>query len=378
MDIDKIRSLLPSAIPDDLYSLKPGDVAYFVPIDGINSWSAHLITDVFFYFRKLYKDNDVTVRLLPTDNVLLIGTFAGRSIHETGSPYQVVVSTKDTIAGFASQYFGEDVQSIVERVPYPGVISRLSVSTKEPLVVNLYPENCPEKEMCKTCPFIDRGEGSSHTRVLQAKPAPGSKEEKELIKKQEDKLYSLLRECYVLDIEPDINKARKKLEKAINDTTEYNLTIKVERNKEHHGNGEFSVFDIYVADGEKYKLDFTAAEKAVYLTFLLYGKKGIRVKETFGDFYEISQYIYSKMPFDERCDTTAASMVNSQNAPMDFEVYLKTLRGYLSTIRTKVAKKVLQPKTAIEFAIEGYKDEAFCIKRSTPEIRKQLKRDLHL
>lgn len=378
MDFDKIRSQLPSAIPDDLYCLKPGDVAYFVPIDGVNYGSAHLITDVIVYFQKLYKDNDVRVRILPTDNVLLIGTFAGRSIHETGSPYQVVVSTKDTIAGFASLFFGEDVQSIVERVPNPGVYSRLSVSTKEPLVVSLYTENCPEKEMCSTCPFIDRGDGSSYTRVLQAKPEPGTKEEKELIKKQEDKLYSLLRECYVLDIEPDIDKTRKKLEKAINDTTDYNLTIKVERNQAHHGNGEFSVFDIYVADGEKYKLDFTAAEKAVYLTFLFYGQKGIRVAETFWDFRETSQKIYIQMPFDERCDTTAAGMMSSQNAPMDYEVYLKTLRGYLSTIRTKVARKVLQPKTAIEFAIEGYKDEAFCIKRSTREIRKQLKKDLHL
>ena len=104
----------------------------------------------------------------------MIGTFAGRSIHETGSPYQVVVSTKDTVAGFASLFFCEDVQSIVERVPNPGVYSRLSVSTKEPLVVSLYTENCPEKEMCSTCPFIDRGDGSSYTRVLQAKPEPGT------------------------------------------------------------------------------------------------------------------------------------------------------------------------------------------------------------
>ena len=79
------------------------------------------------------------------------------------------------------------------------------------------------------------------------------------------------------------------------------------------------------------------------------------------------------MPFDERCDTTAGDMVDD-----DYEVYLKTLRGYLSTIRTKVAKKVLQPKTAIEFAIEGYKDEPYCIRRSTPEICEQLKQDLHL
>ena len=378
MDIDELRPLLPSAIPDELYCLKPGDVAYFVPIEGINIWTTHLILDVLVYFRKLYRDNNVRVRILPTDNVLLIGTLAGRSIHETGSPYQVVVSTRDTIAGLASQYFGEDVQSIVERVPIAGASSLLSVSTKEPLVVSLYTENCPEKEMCSTCPFIDRGDGSSYARVLQAKPEPGTKEEKELIKKQEDKLYSVLRECYVLDIEPDIDKTRKKLENAINDTTDYNLTIKVERNQAHHGNGEFSVFDIYVADGEKYKLDFTAAEKAVYLTFLLYGQRGIRVAETFWDFRETSQKIYIQMPFEERCDTTAAGMMSSQNAPLDYEVYLKTLRGYLSTIRTKVARKVLQPKTAIEFAIEGYKDEAFCIKRSTREIQKQLKKDLHL
>lgn len=35
----------------------------------------------------------------------------------TGSHDLRAVSTRDTIAGFASQYFDEDVQSVVERVP---------------------------------------------------------------------------------------------------------------------------------------------------------------------------------------------------------------------------------------------------------------------
>ena len=376
MDIANLKNQLQSAIPGELYDIVPGQIVLFVPEDGITyhsiahmAWFEEVVED---YLVKRAKLKEVKLTVVATSNTLLIDCFAGRTQEDTGSPYKVFVCKERDLGGLFVAYYGLERETLKEvGIPCGDIFD-------DPIILTLDPKDRPVNKMCAACPYKDGDEGGYYTEVLHARPEPGTKEEKELIKKQEDKLYSLLRECYVLDIEPDIDKVRKKLEKAINDTTDYNLTIKVERNKEHHGNGEFSVFDIYVADGEKYKLDFTSAEKAVYLTFLLYGQKGIRVKETFWEFRETCQMIYGQMPFDERCDTTAAGMVNSQNAPMDYEVYLNTLRSYLSTIRTKVARKVLQPKTAIEFAIEGYKDEAFCIKQSTPEIRKQLKKDLHL
>ena len=370
-----ISSRIQLAIPAELYDIVPGQIAYFAPKCGLDPRTASQISDLFAFFREHYKNNSVKLSIVPTDNEILIDTFAGRNPNDDDYTFYVFVSVWKTVEVFASCIFDveEDMDVILERADKKRLESVQSLMNNSPTFVFVNPENHPENKMCLTCPYMDNNGGNYYTEVLQAKPEPGSKEEKKLIEKEEDKLYSLLRECYVLDVDLDIDKVRKKFDEAIHDTTDYNLIIKTERNKPHHGKGEFSVFDIYVADGEQYKLDLTAVEKAIYLTFLLYGDDGIRIAGTFWEFRRTSQMIYRQMPFDERCDTTAGDMVDD-----DYEVYLKTLRGYLSTIRTKVAKKVLQPKTAIEFAIEGYKDEAFCIKRSTREIRKQLKKDLHL
>lgn len=361
MDITKLKT----AIPEELYKIAPGQVILFVPKGGLTGksidylWEYGLMTDA-------CNIPDARISVVETDNEDLIDTFVGRKPQDDGNPYNIIVCENlCNVLAILSECYGVTTETLKETFPS-------SYGKVEPQFITVDLKDCPIKTACDSCPLLNGGTGGFVDEVLIAKPESGSKAEKDLIRKEEEKIYSVLRECYVLDLELDIDKVKKKLEKAINDTTDYNLIIKVERAQAHHGQGAFSVFDIYVADGEKYKLDFTAAEKAIYLTFLLYGKKGIRVAETFWEFRKTSQYIYSKMPFDERCDTTAGGMVEG-STPADYEVYLKTLRGYLSTIRTKVAKKVLNPKTAIEFAIEGYKDEPFSIKRSTSEIRKQLK-----
>lgn len=375
MSKTKISTHIPLAIPEELYHIEPGQIAYFTPKGGLDPRTASQISDLLACISgEYYNKNDVKLSIIPTDNEELIDIFAGRNPNDDGSTFYVFLSVWDTVSEFALCIFGkEDLEVILDRVEKKRKESEQSLMKNSPTIVWVNPEHHPEKKMCLTCPYMDNNGGNYYTEVLQAKPEPGSKEEKKLIEKEEDKLYSLMRECFVLDVDIDIDKVRKKFDEAINDTTDYNLIIKTERNKPHHGKGEFSVFDIYVADGDQYKLDLTAVEKAIYLTFLLYGDDGIRIAGTFWEFRRTSQLIYRQMPFDERCDTTAGDMVDD-----DYEVYLKTLRGYLSTIRTKVAKKVLQPKTAIEFAIEGYKDEPYCIRRSTPEICEQLKQDLHL
>ena len=378
MGIDFLRSYLSSVIPDELYNIEPGQVAYFVPRDGLDQYATIQLSSLYQYLRRLYKDNNIKVSIIPTSNEILIDLLAARNPYEVRSPYRIVVGTWDTIPGLLSQYSGEDMETIVERGPKPSIVSRgiRTKSTERPVVITLDPEkraDCsdsttPSAAMCSTCPFRDGGDDNYYTEVLQARPEPGTKEEKSLKSKEEKKLYSLLRECYVLDIDLDIDKVMQKFEKAVNSNVDHQLIIKAA----FHQDGIRHLCDycdIYVADDEKYKLDLTAVEKAIYLTFLLY-PQGIRIRETFWGFREICMRIYGKLPLKERFETEAGFRLDKN--PLR-DVYESTLRGYISTIRTKVAKKVSNPKTAIEFAIEGYKDQEFSIARNTPEIRAQIK-----
>ena len=373
--ISKIQHLIWANIPEELYEIAPGQVVYFVPQDGLSQSSANQLTYFYQYMRQLRRDKDIHLSIIPTSYEILIDSFACRNPYEVAPKYKVVVSSWDTIAGFASQLFGEDVEKIVERVPKPRIESHISISATDlPVVVSIDPKerpngsDCSVKDRCASCPYKDGDDGDYFTEVLQARPEPGSKEKKKLIEKEEKKLYSLLRECYVLDIELDIDKVRKKFEKAVNSNVDHQLIIKAA----FHVDGIRHLCDycdIYVADDKKYKLDLTAVEKAIYLTFLLY-PQGIRVRETFWGFRETCMIIYGKLPLEERFETDEGFRLDKN--PLR-DVYESTLRGYLSTIRTKVAKKVSNPKTAIEFAIEGYKDQEFGIARSTPEIRAQIK-----
>ena len=106
MDITKIKRTLQFAVPQELYDIAPGQVAYFVSKYGLTQFEIRILADLMIYFRRLHKDNDIRLSIIPTDNELLIGTLAGRNPEEIGAPFKVVVSTWDTVAGFASQYFG--------------------------------------------------------------------------------------------------------------------------------------------------------------------------------------------------------------------------------------------------------------------------------
>ena len=129
--------------------------------------------------------------------------------------------------------------------------------------------------------------------------------------------------------------------------------------------------DIYVAEGEEYKLDLTAGEKAVYLTFMLY-EDGIRIKETAeSSFRSITQKIYNQLPDDNKCEKTAGGILDTGD--VIYEIYEKTLRGDISNIRAEIDDKIANPLIAQDFAIEGFKNKEFGISNSTPELRAQIK-----
>ena len=143
MDIAKIKNNLRFATPTELYDIAPGQVVYFASKDGLCQFELIILADLLRYFRQLHKYNDIKLSIVPTDNELLIGTFAGRNPEEIDIPYKVVVSTWDTAAGFASQYFGEDIKEIVDREVKVLIASHIKITTDLPAIVEIDPENRP-------------------------------------------------------------------------------------------------------------------------------------------------------------------------------------------------------------------------------------------
>lgn len=368
MDITRIKSALQFAAPAELYDINPGQVVYFVPKDGLDQSTTYRLFEFFRYMRQLYRDNDLMLSIVPTDNELLIGTLAGRKPQDVGVPYDVVVSTWDTIAGFASHYFGEDLATIVARAPKPTTISHITISDTAPIIVSIDPDIRPTKIRKQSSESAYQSGFDLGMKI--AKPEKGSLAETKLIAKEEKKLEKILRECAVLGIENeiDIDRIKKKVEEDLKNTKNYQLSIKTKPNPARPG--ELAVCDIYVADSEDSKLELTSIETAVYLSFLLY-KDGVRVLDAFDELRQVTQSIYLKLPGSEKTRKLEGGILDDKNATYD--AYMNTLRGYFTTIREAVADKVSDPLIAQEFSIEGFKNAPYGIERSTKEIRKQIK-----
>lgn len=375
MDITRIKSTLQLAAPQELYDIAPGQVAYFVSKDGLEQRELNILAELLRYFRQLHKDNDIKLSIVPTDNELLIGTFAGRNPEEIDIPYKVVVSTWDTAAGFASQYFGENINEIVEREVKVSILSHIKITTDLPAIVEIDPENRPSPKQSIEEQVESSYDSGFDMGLKIAKPEKGSLAEKKLIAKEEKKLEKILRECAVLDIELDIDRIKEKVANDLKKTVDYKLIIKKQRNYLRNRTIEYNTYDIYVAEGEEYKLDLTGILKAVYLTYLLY-KDGLRVEDTYGEFREITQKIYGSLPFADKNEKEAGGVRDDEGTTYDS--YIKTLRGYFTNIRDAVADKVADPLVAQDFAIEGFKGAPFGIDKTTPEIIAQIKEDFWL
>ena len=375
MDITRIKSTLQLAAPQELYDLAPGQVVYFASKDGLCQFELIILADLLRYFRQLHKYNDIKLSIVPTDNELLIGTFAGRNPEEIDIPYKVVVSTWDTAAGFASQYFGEDIKEIVDREVKVLIASHIRITTDLPAIVEIDPENRPSPARSIEEQIESSYDSGFDMGLKIAKPEKGSLAEKKLIAKEEKKLEKILRECAVLGIELDIDRIKEKVANDLKKSVDYKLIIKKQRNNLRNRTIEYNTYDIYVAEGEEYKLDLTGIHKAVYLAYLLY-KDGLRVEDTFGEFREITKKIYGHLPFADKNEKLTGGIRDAEGTT--FDAYTKTLRGYFTNIRDAISDKVSDPLVAQDFAIEGFKGAPFGIAKTTPEIIAQIKEDFWL
>ena len=375
MDTNLIKNQLQYSIPEELFSIDPGQIVFFVPSDGrISMEELSTLEDFFYCLRAAFRIDSFKVSLVPTSNQLLIATIAGRNPQEIDTPYKVFVGAWDSIPGIVSQYFGEDVEKIVEELRTP---KWRRIKTDSPAIVTIDPANRSAQKQHKDIDqSVDSSYQSGYDMELKiAKPEPGSKAEKALKTRMERKLEKVLRDCAILDIELDVDRIKQKVINSLKSTIEYKLALNIKTIKED-SLSFCTVCDIYVAEGEDYKLDLTAGEKAVYLTFMLY-EDGIRIKETAeSSFRSITQKIYNQLPDDNKCEKTAGGILDTGD--VIYDVYEKTLRSDISRIRAEIDDKIANPLIAQDFAIEGFKDKEFGISFSTPELRAQIKQAFDL
>ena len=370
MDTNLIKNQLQYSIPEELFSIDPGQIVFFVPSDGrISMEELSTLEDFFYCLRAAFRIDSFEVSLVPTSNQLLIATIAGRNPQEIDTPYKVFVGAWDSIPGIVSQYFGEDVEKIVGELRTP---KWRRIKTDSPAIVTIDPANRSAQKQHKDIDqSVDSSYQSGYDMELKiAKPEPGSKAEKALKTRMERKLEKVLRDCAILDIELDVDRIKQKVINSLKSTIEYKLALNIKTIKED-SLSFCTVCDIYVAEGEEYKLDLTAGEKAVYLTFMLY-EDGIRIKDTAeSSFRSITQKIYNQLPDDNKCEKTAGGILDTGD--VIYEIYEKTLRGDISNIRAEIDDKIANPLIAQDFAIEGFKNKEFGISNSTPELRAQIK-----
>ena len=375
MDTNLIKNQLQYSIPEELFSIDPGQIVFFVPSDGrISMEELSTLEDFFYCLRAAFRIDSFKVSLVPTSNQLLIATIAGRNPQEIDTPYKVFVGAWDSIPGIVSQYFGEDVEKIVGELRTP---KWRRIKTDSPAIVTINPANRSAQKQHKDIDqSVDSSYQSGYDMELKiAKPEPGSKAEKALKTRMERKLEKVLRDCAILDIELDVDRIKQKVINSLKSTIEYKLALNIKTIKED-SLSFCTVCDIYVAEGEDYKLNLTAGEKAVYLTFMLY-EDGIRIKETAeSSFRSITQKIYNQLPDDNKCEKTAGGILDTGD--VIYEIYEKTLRGDISNIRAEIDDKIANPLIAQDFAIEGFKDKEFGISYSTPELRAQIKQAFDL
>ena len=352
--ISKLESLDRADFPEELYDIKPNQILYFVPLEGFNLKYLDSILDdilhIYLYLQELHKDE------VPTDKKLLIDSFAGRCAHSVDAPYDVVLGTKDTIAGFASYFFGDDIEKVVNTLISIGIRRHLSISaTNLPVIVKIDPNDKPIR---KSATIV--GESSEDVGIeLLTKRPETQKQKEDLTKKREDKLRKLLWECAYLGIDLDVKGIADEVEASKSQPTNgYQLSLKMNPT-------EAGLIDCHIFVGEKEELKLKPVWKAVYLTFLSL-EKGIGIETATPAFTKRIQKIYKSLP-----DTSQKDPENSGILYVDY-VQPKTLRGYMSHINDEIAKHIPNGIVMLEFAIEGEKDDAFKVLRSTPEIREQI------
>ena len=201
MDLTNLEKQLRFTVPEEFYDIAPGEVAYFIPLKGISLTELDKILVINYYLNELHKDV-VQFTLVPTGNVSLIDMFAGRGFQEVNTPYSVILGNRETIAGFASQFFGDDIEDVVQATISYSIRRKLSINSEnKPIVVEIDPKFRPVKASTVIDGYSSDDPGME---LLQKRPET-EKEKKDLVAKYEQKFRKMLWECAYLGIDLNIN-----------------------------------------------------------------------------------------------------------------------------------------------------------------------------
>lgn len=349
--IEKIKHLLWAEIPEELYDIKPGHVFYFVPSKGLNITHVDLIQRTYLYLMELHKDYDLQFSIVPTDYNILVDSFVGRSPSEVGKPYKVIASTVETIAGFVSQYYDEDLENLLATPVSFSIIRELPKPTADPpVVVSIDPEN---RQVKKSASISEDSSTDFSLGWLKKRPET-EKEKAEKIRQNEDKIRKILWECAYLGIDINLKGLVEAVEASNSKSKSYELSLKIKPAKA-------GMIDCKVFVGENLELELTPIQKAIYLTFLSL-KDGLVIEEAKPDFTKRIQTIYRLLPNRSEKDDGILHVTYIQP---------QTLRGVISETNAALAR-LIPGGVGLEFAIEGEKNNPYKVMRSTPEIRKQI------
>lgn len=341
MDLNKLANNLRFAIPKELYQLEPNRFTFFAPKQGVRQRLIIILRDLLCYFRFLRRDKDVDVTFFPTENEALIEKMAIRIPRGEGSPDKVVIGTWETVAGFASQLFGEDLNTIVEKHPKEYLLSSLRISAENlPIVIDLPSKDNPADEPT----YIDSGCADDPGMGMLQKRPETEKEKKDLVAKYEQKFRKMLWECAYLGIDLNINGIVEEVELNKTKTEGYGLSLQMKQNEKS------GVIDCKVFVGDGLEMKVTAVRKAVYLAFLSL-EDGLVIEEATPAFTKRIQNIYRRLPEREEKEENEGGLLY-----VDY-IQSKTLRGYMSDINSAIAKLVPNGLIAIELGIEGLKEE---------------------
>ena len=346
MDITELKHQLEFAIPEELYDLEPDKVFFFVPKNGFCVATAIDFMGLIDFFDECVPGGEFKLNFFPTDNASLNETFAVRIPQGAGALDKVVIGTLDTLPGFAKEYLDKQVED-QEDVP-------------SPIILSLDSKDCPVKRMCADCPYSDNGDGRFDTELLTRRPET-DKEKEDLVANREQKIRKILWECAYLGIDIDINSIADEVEAGKSEASDYELSLKMKPAKA-------GTIDCKIFVREDMELVLKQPiHKAVYLTFLSL-EDGLVIEAATPDFTKRIQKIYRSLPNREEKEE------GKDGTGIMYVQYIqpKTLRGYTSEINTAIAKLIPNGLVAIEFSIEGEKEKAFKVMRSTPEIREQI------
>lgn len=384
MELKKLEHHLRLAIPDELYDIKPGQFAYFVPRAGLDVKSSRTLSDIFRFFAglkkrhniigrhteeeirrikeyyrqfRVFRKNEIRISIIHTDNELLIGNIACRSIKEISSPFKISLGPWETIVGLVSEYSGINREIILSKVSAMGGKIRDSITDELPLVIPIDPEKRPVKHST----YIGDDSSDDFGMELLPKRPETEKEKKEEIAKNEKKIKKILRDCAYIGIDIDLDNIVREFEAGKKQTEGYNLSLKMTPKKKS------GLIDCQIFLGKDLELKVSPIRKAIYLTFLTL-ENGLVIEEAKPSFTKRIQEIYKLLP-----DKVIKEEENGKLGIL-YTKYIQpqTLRGLMSNINSAIAKLIPNGLIAIEFSIEGERDKVFKVERTTPEIREQI------